>query len=90
MKLTPAELADASEKITRFLRREYPSLELHELGALFVSSGCYLTASAIPDLWPQLKPAAMLAHQLLNQTTQKNNETLNVPNRQAEADHRPD
>jgi len=85
MKLTSSELADASDKVTRFLHKEYPALELHELGALFVSTGCYLTSSAIPDLWPQLKPAAVLAHQLLNQP--RNNETINSTNRQAEADH---
>jgi len=46
-------------------------MELYELGALFLSVGSYLTASAVPDLWPQIKSVASLAHQLLDQEKMK-------------------
>jgi hypothetical protein len=51
----------------RFLKKQIPNAELYELGALLISAGCFLVASAIPELKPQLVPPANLAHQLLNQ-----------------------
>jgi hypothetical protein len=61
------DLSLISDEMVHALTEKIPTAELHELGAIFISIGCYLTATAIPDLWPQLKPAAVLAHQLLNQ-----------------------
>ena len=57
---------DIDETI-KFLHSKIPSAELYELGAIFLSVGAFLVASAIPDLKAQLIPTANLAHQLLNQ-----------------------
>lgn len=51
----------------RHLKNKIPNAELYELGALLISAGCFLVASAIPELKPQLIIPANLAHQLLNQ-----------------------
>lgn len=67
---TSEELADMSKDITEYAAGKYP-MELYELGALFVSIGTFQIASAIPELWPQLKSAAITAHQLLNQEVNK-------------------
>ncbi len=51
----------------RFLKQRIPSAQLYELGAVLMSSGAFLIASAIPELKTQLIPVANLAHQLLTQ-----------------------
>lgn len=67
---TSKELADMSQDIVEYAVSKYP-MELYELGALFVSIGTFQIASAVPELWPQLKSAAITAHQLLNQEVNK-------------------
>jgi hypothetical protein len=62
------EVEEAAEKIVRFAHQTFPSAELHELGAILISSGCFIVANAIPDLWPRLRGTAELAHQLLLNT----------------------
>lgn len=59
------ELSDVADDLVHYIHAKYPHMELYELGALLISSGCFLTASAIPDLWPRLKAPASLAHELL-------------------------
>lgn len=71
MILSPDKLAEVSDKVVHNLTQELPTAELHELGALLISIGCFLTASAIPDLWPRLKDTANLSHELLNQEKMK-------------------
>jgi len=60
-----AQLEEAADKIVRYAKQLCPEKELHELGAFLVSSGIFLIASSIPDLWPRLRGTAELAHQLL-------------------------
>ena len=67
---TSEELADISKDIVEYVVSKH-QMELYELGALFVSIGTFQIASSIPDLWPQLKSAAITAHQLLNQEVNK-------------------
>lgn len=63
--LSDKQTQDAAERIVKSLHDELPSAELYELGAILLSSGCFLVANAIPDLWPRLRGTAELAHQLL-------------------------
>lgn len=63
--LSDKQIQDAAERIVKSLHDELPSAELYELGAILLSSGCFLVANAIPDLWPRLRGTAELAHQLL-------------------------
>ena len=55
------------DEVIRLLRSRIPEAELYELGALLMSAGSFLVASAIPEMKPQLVPYAELAHQLLTQ-----------------------
>lgn len=55
------------DDVLRLLKKRIPEAELYELGALLITTGCFLVSSAIPDLKIQLVPIAELAHQLLNQ-----------------------
>lgn len=55
------------DEVIKLLHHKIPNAELYELGALLMSAGSYLVASAIPELKPQLVPFANLAHQLLTQ-----------------------
>ena len=64
--MTTDELAAASEAVVTYMTEKYP-MEMYERGALLMSVGAFLVASAIPDLWPDLKHTAILAHQLLDQ-----------------------
>lgn len=57
----------SADKIVRHAKTLFPDAELYELGALFMSIGVFLTSNALPDMWKDLKPTALLAHQLLNQ-----------------------
>ena len=68
--MTSEELAVISDDIVHYMSNKHP-MELYETGALLLSIGAFLTANAIPDLWPQLKPTAALAHQLLDQEKMK-------------------
>jgi hypothetical protein len=68
--VTSEELATISDDIVKYVSNKHP-MELYETGALLLSIGAFLTANAIPDLWPQLKPTASLAHQLLDQEKMK-------------------
>jgi hypothetical protein len=71
------ELASISDETVHNLTKRLPKAELYELGALLISMGCFLTASAIPDLWPRIRDTANLSHELLNQNTmKKKHETL--------------
>lgn len=63
--LSDEQIKNASEKIVKTLRDELPDAQLYEMGAILISSGCFITANAIPDLWPRLRGTAELAHQLL-------------------------
>ena len=74
--MTHADLSTISDEMVHELTKRLPSAELHELGAVFISIGCFLAANAIPDLWPQVKPAAILSHQLLNQKLLQKKEDL--------------
>ena len=69
--ISTAELPQISDELVHGMTKRLPQAELYELGAVFISIGCFLTASAIPDLWPQLKETANLSHQLLNQKENK-------------------
>lgn len=69
--ISTSELPQISNEMVHALTQRLPRAELYELGAVFISIGCFLTASAIPDLWPQLKDTANLSHQLLNQKENK-------------------
>lgn len=60
-----AQLEEAADKLVRYAKELCPELQLHELGALLTSSGVFLIASSIPDLWPRLRSTAELSHQLL-------------------------
>lgn len=71
-----SNLPRLSDDIVHEVKKLVPDAELYELGALLVSIGCFLTASAIPDLWPRLRGTAELAHELLLNTQTK--EKLNV------------
>ena len=57
----------SADKIVRHAKTLFPDAELYELGALFMSIGVFLTSNAVPEMWKDLKPTALLAHQLLNQ-----------------------
>lgn len=63
--LRESDLPDIADDIVRYTLGKFPNLELHELGALLMSAGIFLTANAIPDLWPRLRATAELSHQLL-------------------------
>jgi hypothetical protein len=71
-----SNLPRLSDDIVHEAKKFVPDAELYELGALLISIGCFLTASAIPDLWPRLRGTAELAHELLLNTQTK--EKLNV------------
>lgn len=71
-----SNLPRLSDDIVHEVKKFVPDAELYELGALLISIGCFLTASAIPDLWPRLRGTAELAHELLLNTQTK--EKLNV------------
>jgi len=73
------ELSNISDEAVRILSAKLPDAELYELGAMFLSIGCYLTANAIPDLWPQLKNTALLSQQLLNQEEAKQKSNIILP-----------
>ena len=64
--MTSEELATTSEALIIYMTEKYP-MEMYERGALLMSIGSFLVASAIPELWPDLKNTAILAHQLLDQ-----------------------
>ena len=64
--MTSEELAAASEAVITYMTEKHP-MEMYERGALLMSIGSFLVASAIPELWPDLKHTAILAHQLLDQ-----------------------
>lgn len=66
-----SNLPRLSDDIVHEVKKFVPDAELYELGALLISIGCFLTASAIPDLWPRLKGTAVLAHELLLNTQTK-------------------
>ncbi len=53
----------------RTLHKKIPNAQLHEIGAVLISTGCFLVSAAIPDLKPVLISTANIAHQLLNQET---------------------
>ena len=71
-----SKLSSLSDDIVHEVRKLVPDAEIYELGALLISIGSFLTASAIPDLWPRLKGTAALAHELLLNT--QTQEKLNV------------
>ncbi len=71
-----SKLSELSDEIVHEVRKHVPDAELYELGALLISIGTFLTASAIPDLWPRLRGTASLAHELLLNT--QTQEKLNV------------
>ena len=75
-----SKLEEVSEQIVKLLHTSLPDAELYERGAFLTSTGIFLIANAIPDLWPQLKPTATLAHELLNQHLNK--ERVNNGNHQ--------
>lgn len=60
-----AQLEDRADKLVRYAKELCPEMQLHELGAFLTSSGVFLIASSIPDLWPRLRGTAELSHQLL-------------------------
>lgn len=60
-------LSQTSDELVRAAKRMAPEMELHELGGWFLSIGCFLSSNAIPDLWPQLRSAALISQDLLNQ-----------------------
>ena len=71
-----SKLPDVADELTHLIIKRFPNAELYEQGALLMSVGAYLTASAIPSLWPQLRSTASLAHELLLNT--QTQEKLNV------------
>lgn len=78
-------MSGVADKISRLIRDEFPDAELYELGAFLTSSGIYLVANAMPDMWPRLKETAILVHQLLNQ--KENAETWSKDSSTPPADH---
>jgi hypothetical protein len=79
------ELGECADEIARLIRKKFPEAELFELGAFLTSSGIFMIANAIPDLWQELKPVAVLSHQLLNQA---NAETGNKDDRASSSNRR--
>lgn len=71
MKATEQERELISDEVVRLLVAKLPDAELYELGAMMLSIGCFLTANALPDMWPQLRNTAVLSHQLLHQEEAK-------------------
>lgn len=71
--ISTEQLPDIADDLVRYVHEKYPHMELFEIGALLLSSGCFLTSSAIPELWPRLRAAASLSHELLlnEQTKEK-------------------
>lgn len=71
--ISTEQLPDVADDLVRYVHEKHPHMELFEIGALLLSSGCFLTASAIPDLWPRLRNTAALSHELLlnEQTKEK-------------------
>jgi len=65
------ELAVISDEVVKMLDSKLPNAELYEMGAILISMGTFMVANAIPDLWAHVKPAAILAHQLMNQEEAK-------------------
>lgn len=61
-------LEDVADKLVRYARDLAPHHDIHETGALLVSTGIFLIASSIPDVWPRLRGTAELANQLLLKT----------------------
>ena len=78
-----SDLPHMADDLVHYARERFPSLELHELGAILMSAGIFLTANAIPDLWPRLRGTAELSHQLLlnNGTTQRRDDRESPTNR---------
>lgn len=78
-----SDLPQMADDIVHYAREKFPTLELHELGAILMSAGIFLTANAIPDLWPRLRGVAELSHQLLlnNGTNQQRNNQQPPTNR---------
>lgn len=76
--MTSEELAAASESVINFMTEKHP-MEMYERGALLMSIGSFLVASAIPELWPDLKHTAILAHQLLDQENMQHKHSLLQP-----------
>lgn len=78
-----SDLPAIADDIARYAKDKFPSLELHELGAILMSAGIFLTSNAIPDLWPRLRGTAELSHQLLlnNGTTQRRDDRESPTNR---------
>ena len=75
-----SDLPRIADDITRYAKDKFPTLELHELGAILMSSGIFLTSNAIPDLWPRLRATAELSHQLLlNNGTPKHSNNRESP-----------
>lgn len=77
MNISKDDLAKISDDVVVDLTHRLPKAELYELGSLLISIGCFITASAIPELWPRLKPTAELSHELLFQKEIK--QKLNIP-----------
>lgn len=78
-----SQLEDAAEKVVQYARDLLPNKELYEVGAFLTSSGIFLIASSIPDLWPRLRGTAELSHQLLLNKEQGNGKAEHGSNQQA-------
>lgn len=81
-----AQLEEAADKLVRYAKELCPEMQLHELGAFLTSSGVFLIASSIPDLWPRLRGTAELSHQLLLNKEQNNGQAKLRNDQQAASD----
>lgn len=66
-----SNIEQISEDIIRDTKAKLPNAELYELGGILLSLGSFLVASAIPEMWPQLRNTALLSQELLNQEKMK-------------------
>lgn len=79
-------LEEKADKLVRYAKELCPEMQLHELGAFLTSSGVFLIASSIPDLWPRLRGTAELSHQLLLNKEQNNGQAKFRNDQQAASD----